>query len=823
MKIALVQEERYLPTYHGGNKSNRLLLEALCRQGHDCLALSAVRLAHVPERQFLQEMAERAIEVERTICEHYRYRYRGVAVHGLPLDTRQRHDFIRKELRAFGPDIVLVSADPRYYLLAAALAETPDRVVYISHSNEHLPFGPLARRPDTLQRERLNRVIGIITVSRYAQRYLKQHGGLDATRLSFPVYSDGPFPRLGRFGQGAIGLLNAHPTKGVDVFIALARVFPAQSFVIVDWCGNRETQAELQTLMNVRRHEPVDEIHRILEQIQILLMPSLLPETFGLAAIEAMLHGIPVLASDIGGLTEAKQGVEYLLPVNPATEVHDGEFICPRQDCEPWQAALTRLLDDPAHYRDCADASRDAAARFVSAIDIRDFEDLFERIRPEPKTPQPVAVVDTFDAGFLFAKELHRRGYPCVNVISNDAIADEILAKCEPEYLHATVQHRGDIANTIQQLRDFGIKHILPGCETGVTVADALSAALGGITNGTALSEARRNKYLMAMAAKHAGVAVPNQCCTDRFEDVLSWLETYDQWPVVAKPPHSLGSEDVHVCRDQAELKSAFHHILNRTNLTGRVNQAVIVQELLFGPQYVLDTISYRGEHFLAGVWLYGRPEFAGSVIASPADPTQWHPSIAHLSWADINYAAVGSNSKRIMHGDDNVAHTLFAYASQILDALEINTGPAHFELMWINGEPRLIEVGARLHGALSTHWMCRICAGVSQLDQTIDAYLNPRQFLRRARHRYRLTWHGYKVRLHPWRAGDLKSFTGMERVEALPSFRGLFYMSEPKRLAPKDCVGVVALIHPDEDVMLRDFETIRQLEREDLFEIDPI
>ena len=48
-----------------------------------------------------------------------------------------------------------------------------------------------------------------------------------------------------------------------------------------------------------------------------------------------------------------------------------------------------------------------------------------------------------------------------------------------------------------------------------------ISAALGGITNGTALSEARRNKYLMAMAAKHAGVAVPNQCCTDRFEDVL--------------------------------------------------------------------------------------------------------------------------------------------------------------------------------------------------------------------------------------------------------------------------------------------------------------
>lgn len=823
MKIALLQEERYLPTYHGGNKCNRLLLESLADLGHDCLALCSVRLRSISEPDFIEDMRARGIDVEHSGPERYRYRHQGVAVHGLPLDTQARHAFIGTELHAFAPDLVLVSDDPRHYLLEAALAICPDRVVYLSHSNEHLPFGPLARYPDPARAEKLKQVAGIVTVSQYARDYLKQHGGFDSTRLRYPSFGAGPFPRLGRWDEGQISLLNADPTKGTDLFLQLAEAFPEHRFGIVDWCGDQRSMERLRAMPNVTIEVPVDDVGEILARTRILLMPSLLPETLGLAACEAMLHGIPVLASDLGGLPEAKQGIDYLLPVNPAREVEDGQYICPPQDIGPWRQALRRLLDDEQHYRRIANASRDAAAAGVADISVQAFEDLFERLRPEPRELRPVAVVDAFDAGFLFAKELKRRGHPCVNVISNECIADEVLAKCEPQELHATVHHRGDVAATVREIRALGAERVLPGCETGVTVADQLAAALGSAGNTLARSEARRNKYLMAMAAKEAGIAVPDQVCGADFAEIWAWQQPRDQWPVVAKPPHSVASEDVYVCRDRAELENAFKRIVNRTNLTGLVNDKVLVQELLYGPQYVLDTISLNGEHYLAGVWLYGRPEFADSVIAAPNDPAQWHPSVSHLNWGQVNYAAVGSNSKQIIQGHGPVKEALFDYAVAILDALAIKNGPAHFELMWVNGEPRLMEVGARLHGAPSTHWMCRICTGISQLDQAIDAYLYPKQFLRRARREYRLTWHGHKVRLHPWRAGYLKGFTGMERVRALPSFHGLFYMSEPRQLEPKDCVGVVALMHPDEEQMRADFEAIRELERRDLFDIETL
>jgi glycosyltransferase involved in cell wall biosynthesis len=108
-------------------------------------------------------------------------------------------------------------------------------------------------------------------------------------------------------------------------------------------------------------------------------VPSLWPETFGYVAPEAMLRGIPVLASDIGGLPEAKLGVDHVLPVVPGEFGANG-FVTSPQDIAPWSHALRELLSDEEAYVQCSRRSRQAAHDFVAGISVSRFEILLDQL-----------------------------------------------------------------------------------------------------------------------------------------------------------------------------------------------------------------------------------------------------------------------------------------------------------------------------------------------------------------------------------------------------------------------------------------------------------
>jgi glycosyltransferase involved in cell wall biosynthesis len=766
MKVALLQEERYLPSFHGSNKSNRCLLESLAHEGHDCLALCS---ASPPGACFA-----------------------GIAVRGMPpgADHEERSAFLFSSLKEFDPDIILVSSSKHTYALATALQFAADRVIYLVHSHDALPFGLIRGAR------------AVVTVSVYSQEYLRVHAGIEAVHLRFPVYGEGPYPILGCFDRGCVTLIKSSAGKGVDVFLDLAEGFPEQQFAAVRWAAGEEALSRMAQLGNVQVWDPHPDIEEILRRTRIVLAPSREPETFGLIAPEAMLRGIPVVASDAGGLPEAKLGVDYLLPIEPGLA--------------RWGETLGRLLSDRNEYERCSEASRAAACHFVAGIDVRPFEDLFRAVRPR-RSSRLVAVVDPFDAGYLLAQELVRREYPCVSVISSEYIDPEIAAKGHPELFADTIHHCGNVTKTAATLRDRGVSCILPGCETGVTLCDALSEAFEFCSNGTALSAARRNKFLMAETARKQAITVPKQFFSERPPDLVEWVKNCSHWPVVAKPAESLASEDVRICRSENELTDAFHSVAGRRNIAGVMNRGLVVQELMNATQYVVDTVSYRGRHYLSGIWRYGRPEFAAEVLRALAGEAHWPSSVENLSWASLRYGAISSVSKQILSGEGEHAGTLFDYAAQVLDALGIQYGPCHFELMWTDQGVRLVEVGARVHGGPQTHMMNRMCTGASQVEQTIDLFLDPARFLCGAKESYRLRWEGMMCRLMPWREGVLRGFRGLERIERLRSYHGSFAMAEPGRRVP-GCVGVAMLLHPDEDVLRLDYEAIRQLEKEDLY-----
>ena len=73
---------------------------------------------------------------------------------------------------------------------------------------------------------------------------------------------------------------------------------------------------------------------------------------------------------------------------------------------------------------------------------------------------------------------------------------------------------------------------------------------------------------------------------------------------------------------------------------------------------------------------------------------------------------------------------SLLSYAGSVLDALKIDHGPSHMEVMMTPTGPCLVEVGARCHGA-EGYWLgvAEECVGYTQVSVTVDAYLTGKLF----------------------------------------------------------------------------------------------
>ncbi len=95
------------------------------------------------------------------------------------------------------------------------------------------------------------------------------------------------------------------------------------------------------------------------------VVPSLLPETFGLVALETAAAGKPIVASSIGGLTDV---------------VGDGEtgFLVPPGNREALASAMRRLIDDPKLRGTMGEAAAQRATGFHPDAVVPRFEAAYE-------------------------------------------------------------------------------------------------------------------------------------------------------------------------------------------------------------------------------------------------------------------------------------------------------------------------------------------------------------------------------------------------------------------------------------------------------------
>lgn len=371
MHLLMLQNLIYLPTYGGANKANRLVLGQLAGRGHRCQVVAPMAGVNldVSPREFRHLLRRRGLHVLSATDEAIVFDDGGVEVHAV-VQASRLPVYATGMGRAAAPDLVLVTTDdPAFMVLNSAFeAVGPERVICLVHTLSYLPFGPEATVVSEVGTRQLRRAAGTLTVSQAAADYLDEWGDLRATPLRLPAYGTGPFPRYGDPDSGAVTLVNPSPAKGIEMFLYLAERLPDTEFLAVPtWGTSSEDRRALAGRPNVRVVDPVENIDEILARTRVMLMPSRWAETFGMTAVEAMLRGIPVVASEVGGLPEAMSGVPYLLPALAE---------------DAWLQAVTRLVSDRAHYLEISELARETTLSAVESMRIAEVEEyLRERIR----------------------------------------------------------------------------------------------------------------------------------------------------------------------------------------------------------------------------------------------------------------------------------------------------------------------------------------------------------------------------------------------------------------------------------------------------------
>lgn len=263
--------------------------------------------------------------------------------------------------------------------LVAAAAPLRPVVVLV-----HLPFGRLDPGLRDGENRMLATVAGVVTTSDWTRRYLVAHAGLDPARLRVvPPGADRAPLTVPRAGGGR--LLCAAPltrAKGHDVLAgALAELATSHPAGWSCRCaGARDVDPEFAGLLRRRTSRAP---HRALVQwagpldrgamedayaaTDLVVLPSR-AETWGLVVTEALARGIPVLATDVGGIGEA---------LGRAPDGTRPGLLVPAGDPRSLAAALRRWMDDAslrAHLRRAAAARRetlqgwDRTARRMAAV-----------------------------------------------------------------------------------------------------------------------------------------------------------------------------------------------------------------------------------------------------------------------------------------------------------------------------------------------------------------------------------------------------------------------------------------------------------------------
>jgi hypothetical protein len=314
--------------------------------------------------------------------------------------------------------------------------------------------------------------------------------------------------------------------------------------------------------------------------------------------------------------------------------------------------------------------------------------------------------------------------------------------------------------------------------------------------------QARTDKAEMQEALRRHGVPAAKQFKSGDIEQLLSWAQQEDQWPLAAKPVGGAGSEGIFFCKNEDDIRAAHNHIVGNRSSTGALNEQLALQEFLAGDEYIVDTVSCGGKHICIAIFVYKK--------------------LKGLPW---NPHAIMVQQTQLLPASGDRQDELVDYVFKVLDAVGLQNGPCHTEIMFTQRGPILVEVNARMHG-LQGPRLIEECTGTSKAPYTSDALVcGGALFQQRyqetsvGRYLYPTIKHCFMLMLISPVEGylqvsleeELRKMNLQSVLEILPAVSKGEYLRQTKDLPT--LAGTILMVHESKEQIESDIHMIREAE----------
>ncbi len=422
-------------------------------------------------------------------------------------------------------------------------------------------------------------------------------------------------------------------------------------------------------------------------------------------------------------------------------------------------------------------------------------------------------IVDPYVNTQYLINQFKKNHIQCIAVLS-EPISPEMKKNrlpVEVEQQFYAVQTLADGEDTlVQYLKNFNLIGIVNGSDMGVELTDRLGFSLKlPNTNQPEHSLARRNKYSTNQVIQKHNIPCTTQILLDQHlldkigsdDSILNGsidrAETVLSYPLVLKPTQSRGTFGVRICYHTKDLRAAIVDIVGAKDVYGQRVSELVIEELLIGKEYAIDTISLHGQHYIAGIYLYEKEIINGKPI-----------------YRDMTLIDSSSEEVTIITG----------YVHDILTAVDFNYGAAHIEVFLTDAGPKLVEINPRISGAFGfANQLCKKLTGRDQIEMLVESYVNPNSSLGKYSSNYIKTGYGKVVMLQNFKEGILSHYSGLQKVQQLPSFCDIVLPLRPGEIIRKTtdfctCPGVVLLINQSLEQLNFDFQRLVMIEKAELF-----